>query len=397
MATNAIRWTISDRGRCARLIAALLICLSLASGQADAAEPGAPADLGDGWKTAAPEKSGFDTAKLEKLDADIRAGMHGNIHAVLIERNGALVYERYYEGPDENWGDPLGVRKSGPAELHDLRSVTKSVTSLLLGIALGEDFERDLGMPLPELFPEYRQIMVPEAANVTLEDVLTMRSGLQWNEMHVPYTSPENDEVRMIRSADPIALVLARPVVEKPGTRWDYNGGNTQILSKLIESRTGQRIDRFAESTLFAALGIGNYEWRRGFWGPEFAPSAASGLRLGPRDLAKIGSLVLNDGKWNGTQVVPEAWMHASLERRVAAVPWLAGTGIGYGFMWYTGPLDPATGPDIAMAIGYGQQRLFVVPELGLSVTVLAALYRDNRHQEAGKIFRRILAAQKRP
>ena len=354
----------------------------------------APAKLSDGWPVAQPQEAGLDVNQLSNLVEEIKAGGFANVHAVIVEYKGKLVVEQYWEGPDEDWGTPLGLVSHGPETMHDLRSVTKSVTSLLLGIALGEKFHEALEQPITSFFPEVNTFG-NGLENVTLHHVLTMTAGIRWNEMEVPYTRPENDEIRMYYSKDPIRMVLERDGVEKPGERWYYNGGLTQVTAGVIERLTGKRMDQFAEEVLFGPLGIDDLQWRRSTqWSSDTSPSAASGLRLRARDLAKIASLVLNNGKWQGTQIVPSQWIETSTRRHVRDNPWGPPGVYGYGYFWFPGTLN--SGIDTVRAVGNGDQRIFVLPELGISIVVLAGNYNKFSHVSGERIMGRILSALRR-
>ena len=318
----------------------LLIGLGLGGGgfsanaqSTDAATYSPPVQREDGWPVAAAGTAGFNEASLAALTQAIRDGKHLNTHAVLVEKAGRLVYEAYFEGADERWGDPLGNVVFDHQTLHDLRSVSKSVTSALLGIALGGDYETALATPLPAYFPDLKHRFGPDLGQVTLHHALTMTAGLEWNEMTVPYTNPSNDENQLYYTEDPVGMVLSRPLRDPPGSTWYYNGGLTQVLAGLIERKTGKPLDRFAEEALFAPLGISKYEWRRF----RRSPNAASGLRLTARDLAKIGSVFLHQGRWQGQQVIPPEWVALSTERHVQDIPWGPRGVYGYGFMWYPG------------------------------------------------------------
>ena len=208
------------------------------------------------------------------------------------------MYEQYFAGSDERWGQPLGRRVFDRDSLHDLRSVSKSVTSALLGIALSTDFDTALGRPIGSFFPQLK--LRPVLGAVTLEHVLTMTAGLEWNEITVPNTDPKNDELQMSNVEDPIELVLSRPLREKPGTAWYYNGGLTQVLAGVVMQITGKPFDTYAKEALFAPLGVTQYEWiGPPKWDPHM-PSAASGLRMRARDLARFGSVFLHRGTWAG-------------------------------------------------------------------------------------------------
>jgi len=263
----------------------------------------APAALGDGWVVGKPSEAGLDPAALSAFVSEIEKGVLPNVHAVLIERNGRLVFERYWPGQDESWGRSLGRVDHGLDTQHDLRSVTKSVTSALLGIALGDAVEDALARPIASFFPN-REALGVGLDTVTLHHVLTMTAGLEWNEMEVPYTDNDNDEIRLYFTDDPVGLVLSREIRDTPGSRWYYNGGLTQVTAGVIEHLTGKTLDKYAEEVLFGPLGITNYTWHRVrcLEGEQFAqcrirPSTGSGqdrLRLpaqrpvaGPPDRAR--------------------------------------------------------------------------------------------------------------
>ena len=263
------------------------------------------------WEIRNPKDAGFQQTALDRVTAEIKSGAFPNTHAVLIEYDGSLVYEQYFAGTDERWGQPLGRRVFDAASLHDLRSASKSVTSAVLGIALAADFDQALARPIGSFFPDRK--LRPELNAVTLHHVLTMTAGLEWNEMTVPYTDPRNDELQMSSVKDPIELVLSRPLREKPGTVWYYNGGLTEVLAGVVRQITGKALDAYAKVALFAPLGITQYEWiGDSKWDPPM-PAAASGLRMRARDLARFGSVYLHGGQWHGRQIVPAAWVERSM------------------------------------------------------------------------------------
>lgn len=376
------------------LFCLLAICLSFSVA---AQETGiAPAALGDGWAVAEPAEAGLDAVAIADLVEKIDSGWIPNVHALLIEHRGRLVFERYWPGEDENWGQPLGRVDHGPTTQHDLRSVTKSVTSVLLGIALGDSAVDALERPITTYFPD-REALGSELDAVTLHHVLTMTAGLEWNEMVLPYTDSRNDEVRLYYTDDPIGQVLARRVRDTPGSRWNYNGGLTQLTAGVIENLTGKILDEYAEEVLFGPLGITEYTWQRsGLWSSDISPSAASGLRLRARDLAKIASIILHDGKWQGRQIVPAAWIAASTARHVDDIPWSPGV-YGYGYFWYPGRLNDGRtlyyGSKVIRASGNGDQGIFVLPDAGLAITVLAGNYNDFSHGVDQRIMELIVRA----
>ena len=260
---------------------------------------------------------------------------------------------------------------------HDLRSISKSVVSALTGIALSEGAIKSLEQPVIEWFPEYPELNTPDRRRVTIGHVLSMTSGLRWNE-EVPYTDPKNDEIRMTRDAQPLRYALSVPFGTDPGTDFNYNGGLTQVMAAVIERATKTQIEDYARTKLFEPLGITDFEWVGDLAG---MPSGASGLRLRPRDLAKFGSLYLHGGQWNGRQVLPEEWVARSTRRQFRFRPRTGidvGGEFGYGFFWWYNcyPTPPGL-IEARTGVGNGQQRVFVLPGLDMVVTILAGRYND--------------------
>jgi CubicO group peptidase (beta-lactamase class C family) len=325
------------------------------------------------WRPTAPAEAGFPPDLAARLAATVRAGRAPNLHGVVVLRHGRLVLEHYGAGEDRKWSETLGPVAFGPATLHDLRSVTKSVVGLLYGIALAQGRVPPPEAPLLRHFPEYPDLAADAGrARLTVEHALTMTLGLEWRE-DVPYTSAANSEVAMeLRAPDRYRFVLERPVVEAPGARWRYSGGASALVGGLVARGTGQPLPAFARDALFGPLGIPAFEWLAGRDG---VASAASGLRLTPRALARIGQTVLARGRWAGREVVPAAWLAAALRPRVPIAE-----GLDYGYQWYLGVLPAPAGPGARPlrwvgGSGNGGQRLVVVPDLELVVAITAGNY----------------------
>jgi CubicO group peptidase (beta-lactamase class C family) len=359
------------------VLGGLVLLLGLSGCATPSAAPSAearPAVVGDGWETATLEAVGMDRRPIDAMTDMLRRYPDWNVHAVLIERDGRLVYEEHFAGADERWGRPLGRIVFDRQTKHDLRSVTKSVVSALVGIAHGSGTIDSLDRPIVDFFPELGALATPEWRRVSVRHALMMAAGLEWNES-LPYTDPRNDEVGLIRSPDPIRFVLSRAVTTEPGTLWNYNGGLTHLLSAIVQRSTGQPLRDYARAVLFEPLGIDDVDWDGDLGG---MPSAASGLRLRPRDLAKFGSLYLHGGRWGGRQVIPADWVSESVRRHIA-LPAVSAFGIhGYGYQWWHTCYRTAAGTfETHLAVGNGQQRIYVLPQLRLVVTILAGRYND--------------------
>jgi CubicO group peptidase (beta-lactamase class C family) len=325
------------------------------------------------WPVADPESAGLRSEPLREL-VDWLDGSHQvNIHSVLVARHGRLLFEHYRAGEDECWGEPLGNVAHGPNTKHDLRSVTKSVISLLFGIALDRKLIKNIDEAVIDWFPEYPDLRTPEKERISLRHLLMMSAGLDWNE-NVPFTDPRNSEIRMISSADQWRYVLEQPVAMSSGQVWNYNSGCTLLLEAVIAKAAGGGLDDVARELLFEPLGISDFDWTKNF---ETGILEVGGLRLRARDLAKIGQLVLNGGDWNGRQIVSQKWVKESTSAHIGP----ADLTYFYGYQWWLGRslVDGRDVPWIC-AMGHGGQRVFVVPALDLVTVVTAGLYADAAH-----------------
>lgn len=320
----------------------------------------------DDWTTAAPQQAGFAADLADRLDAAARDPRLANLHAVLVARGDRLVAERYYAGTDEAWGRPLGRRAFGPGDLHDLRSVTKSVVGLLYGMALAEGIVPPPDALLLDHFPEYPDLAAdPARRRMTVAHALTMTLGTEWDE-GLSYADPRNSEHAMELAADRYRFALDRPMAAEPGTRWRYNGGASALIGGLIARGSGRALRDYARENLFDPLGITQFEWFRGRDGADLA---ASGLRLRPRDLAKIGRLAVGGGSWDGRQLIPSEWLRASFRAHAETET------LHYGYQWWLGPPTADGGPLWIAGFGNGGQRLFLGPRTGLVVVVMAGNY----------------------
>jgi len=330
------------------MLSLMLLALCLPASAEDAKVCGAPVALNDGWTIAPQAEVGLDPAQLCQLDAFIAQWPKANIHAVVVVRNGKLVMERYFAGEDERWGDTLGRVTYGPELKHDLRSISKSATSLLVGIALGEGKFPALDSSVLDAFPDYADLRTPEKARITFRDLLTMSSGLTWNE-DLPWQDPRNTEAGMVTATDPFRYILS-----------PYSGGGTSLLGETLVRSTGRSLRDYARDKLFLPIDAPDFEWLDA--GVSGRLGAYGSLRLRPRDAAKLGRLLLTDGQWNGKQVVPAVWAAQSIKPRIN------GEGLFfYGYQWWLGRSFHNGGElTWAAGVGLGGQRLYVVPALDL-------------------------------
>jgi CubicO group peptidase (beta-lactamase class C family) len=330
------------------------------------------------WLSIPANEAGFTSDLEARLDQAITDKRVWNLHAVVIVRQGRLVLERYFEGDDNARGSSLGKVAFDADTLHDLRSVSKSVVGLLYGIALSDGKVPPPEAPLFASFPEYADLAADPARNRwTIYNALTMTMGTDWDELSVPYSDPTNSEIAMDMAPDRYRFILGAPVVMEPGQRWIYNGGATALLARIIAKGTGKPLQEFARAALFDSLRIGPTEWYTDRGGEAIA---ASGLRMTPRDLARIGLMMLKGGQWGDRRVVPAEWIARSTSPMVDIDEIRQ-----YGYHWYLGKFafTVSTAPRwdrsrlerFWSAIGNGGQRLFVFPGLDLAVAITAGNY----------------------
>ncbi len=329
---------------------------------------------------ATPESQGMDPAPLEQALGKIRDGQFGDINSLLVLRNDYLVLEEYFS-PEYHGRDYR----------HPAKSITKSVTSALVGIALAQGRIESLQLELPTLFPQFPELGAADSRKrrITLEHLLAMTAGFQWDEFTPGYNSSD----RMVASPDWIAHVLDLPLAHAPGERWTYNSGSSMLLSNILARAVERPVDEFAREVLFDPIGLENYNWSLGKNG---VINTGWGLAMSRRDLARIGVLYLNEGRWQGEQIVPADWVRQSTRTQVLGVddyfPF------AYGYQWWR-LQDPE--PTVAMldvndvffALGFGGQFVFVVPHLELVVVSTAANFADDTKQFFGILREHIFPA----
>jgi CubicO group peptidase (beta-lactamase class C family) len=310
-----------------------------------------PLATGDGWQVGLLPESVADSKLLNELFEQILQGKFHGLDAFLVAQHGELILEEYFY---------LGGRE----RLHSIQSATKSVTSLLFGTARDQGLIKNLDEPLKSYFPQYADSAQASTSSPTLRHALTMSAALDWKE-DIPYSNPENDAVRMNQSSDLYKYVLSKSPdpVDKPGDRFEYNSGLSILLGGVLLHTTGKPADNYARETLFKTLKINHFAWTS--MGGKV--HTGGGLFLRPRDLLKIGQMVLDSGKWNGRQVVSENWIR---ESTAFILPISEGyKDFGYGYQWWRGTVRTDTGTfPVIYASGYGGQMLYIVPDLDLVV-----------------------------
>lgn len=335
------------------------------------AEPEYPADR---WKAAPPDAVKIDVGVLEALDRELASGAHGYVDGMLVVRSGRIVYQNNYpqdydalfEERDQtrgqyNYYDPDWHPYFERGPLHTMQSISKSVTSALIGIAIGRGEIPGVEVKVMQYFGGYDQANLDTRwSEITLRDLLTMTSGIDWDEDTFEYTDPRNTCAGMESSDDWVAYVLDRPMAATPGEKFVYNSGATMLLSHILLRATGKHADAYAIEHLFGPLGIESFYWKRT---PTGLIDAEGGLYLEPGDLARIGLLFARDGVWHQKRILPEGWVSASTAPAVA-VP--ESPNWRYGFQWWLLPYAENPTRYAYTGLGYGGQLLIALPEYDL-------------------------------
>jgi CubicO group peptidase (beta-lactamase class C family) len=334
---------------------------------------------------ASPAQLGISGAVLDSIDREIRAGTYGYVDRMLVIRRGQAVYDKSYRWDyDRIYGDsaratsPLNAHDlTSPynyytpwwhptyrrGDLHTLQSVTKTITSVVIGTAVTRGEFPRLDTPVLSFFDTAKVKNIDaRKRRMTLRHLLTMTGGFDWDE-GLPYVDPHNAAVTMEASYDWVQFTIDRPTAREPGERFNYSSGESQLLSHIFRRATGVDIEEYAARHLFAPLGIERWFWKRT---PAGLVDTEGGLYLEAGDLARIWYLFLRGGQWNGTRVVSEDWVRASVTPAVAVSP-QPGASM-YGLKWWL-HRDPAdTSRFVWAGSGFGGQLPLAFPELDLVV-----------------------------
>jgi CubicO group peptidase (beta-lactamase class C family) len=302
-----------------------------------------------------------------------RLAANSNVHAVLVARRGKLVFERYFRGDEQVPGRLYGHRIENVTfdadTLHNMKSASKSVMSLAVGIAIDQGLIRGVNEPIFNFFPELSDLRSPEKDRIQLVHALTMAMGLKWVEATPATGDYDNDEARMHMASDQCRYVLGLPVTAPAGQAFFYNTGALALVAAVLRKATKRPFDEFVRVNLFDPLGITRLEWER-YRGEA---DAGGGLHLRPRDMAKLGQLILAGGRWKDRQIVSRDWIDASTTWKLEATD-----GQSYGYLWWLGRTK-LNGREVRWigALGRGGQYIRIVPELDLVVAVTAGYYED--------------------
>lgn len=332
-----------------------------------------PEQLVDGIRTATLKDVGVNERNIKAMQDSITGGLYANIHSILILRDNKLVYEKYFPGNDVIRGKgSVGFVDHHRDSLHDIRSVNKSVVSAAVMIAIGQGKIKSTDQRVLSFFPEYAKYDTGMKREITIQHLLNMSAGLEWNE-EISYADTTNSESRMNRSPNAIDFILSRKMADTPGIKFNYSGGCTQLLAAIVEKVAGMEIDSFTEQFLFKPLGINRYTWVKITDGK---PSAPSGLRLRSRDMAKFGLLYLNNGKWNDKQIIPSQLVAQTLKKQIST-PYKDSTyHMEYSNQfWMSAEIRKGKEVSWVQCQGNGGQMVIIDKRLDLVVVITAGTY----------------------
>ncbi|GCF10220.1 serine hydrolase domain-containing protein [Dictyobacter arantiisoli] len=337
------------------------------------------------WQTRAPQAVGFQPDRFVSMQAYIDEYLPG-LHALLIVRNGYLAFEHYYQGFHQN-------------SLNSISSVTKSVISALIGIALAQGQLHSLDQHMLDFFPEIaEQEQDPRKQAITLRHLLSFQTGFT-------ETYPHEFWRDIVHSS------LRRPMVEQPGERFFYDNRSVDILSGILTQVTGMKAAAFADQTLFEILGIWRNEDTRFSWkheetgphmwhadalwdeqdgypwkvSPQGTSTGSFGAHFTARDMAKLGFLYLNHGQWDGTQIIPQDYSAASTHKQSNGGP---PVNANYGYLWW---IEQVQGFQAFFASGFGGKYIYVIPELDLIVVTAASTEQAQKDREQHNKIRALI------
>ena len=299
-----------------------------------------PENLHDGLPVSSLKKMKMDENLLTEMVNKIQKGEYGKVNSVLILRKGKLVFEKYFDGFYTN-------------DLHALMSATKSISSILIGIAVDKGLIKSINQKLLNYYPEYRNKIDHTWNDVTIQNILTMTTGLDISE--------EKYEDFRLRRNDIIQSTLEQKFKFLPGEKFVYLSPPVNLLAGVLIQATGESVQKFAEENLFNPLGITGYKW------PNFKknnyPLMDGSLCLIPRDMAKIGQMILDEGKWNNKQIVSRKWIEESTSPKINVDKIM-----DYGYLWWRIKSQSKPGLNAVFANGLGGQHIIVVPDLSLVI-----------------------------
>ncbi|MDJ0753588.1 MAG: serine hydrolase [Ardenticatenaceae bacterium] len=349
-----------------------------------------PESVDDGLTVGTLDEVNIDAFLIAEAAEGIEGGRYGEVHSLLIYKDGKLVAEEYFSGHDYQWDGPNfhgAVINWDRDAKHIIHSAGKSVTSACIGIAIDEGFIESVDQSIFDYLPDHQHLNVAGKDQITIEHLLTMSSGLEWDEWGTSYASEENDVVALwVDCDDPIACILEKPLVSEPGTSFTYSGGNMIVLGEIIKNATGMDIEAFSADYLFKPMGIEPVEWS---WINDDVLYAGGDQKMTSREMLKFGVTYLNQGVWDGQQIVSSQWVeHSATPYAGPGNSWFnsflrpipPGNSVwgqrGYSYSWWTHQFTES-GEEMPgyWAGGWGGQYIIVFPEQNAVVVFTGGNY----------------------
>jgi CubicO group peptidase (beta-lactamase class C family) len=358
-----------------------------------------PEDIYDGLEVGSLKEVSIDEGMIAKAVGRILLDKYKDLHSMLIYKKNKLVLEEYFQGFRYKWDAPYyrGEWVQWDHSLsHQIMSCTKSVTSACIGIAVENGFIEDVNQSIFDYLPDHQQFNSGQKQDITIEHLLTMTSGLEWDEWHASHGTAANDVDRLFLECynDPLACVLGKPQKHTPGESFTYNGGGIINLGEILKNAAGMDLVAFSRKYFLGPLGIDSVYWDSF---PNGETEAASGLHLRPRDMLKIGATYLNNGVWNGQRIISADWVakSASVYRNNYGIriPIEDSGRNGYGYTWWISEAGSGRNKTLMYrANGWGGQVIMVFPEIEMVVVFTGGNY-TNRSSLFEIIERYVLPA----
>lgn len=340
----------------------------------------------DAWATSTPEAEGINPKIIKDIVKDLRSGVYGSVDQFLLIKNGKAIADYEFnidynaiiaeDGDEHPHLGYIGIDHQynydhtnwhpyyQGTKLHTMQSVTKSVTSAALGIAIDDGLIEGVHVPVSQFFGDYQyDLSDPRKNAITLEDFLTMRSGIKWT-TEGGYGSTEHSTDALEKNDHWIQYTLDQPMDEEPGTVYEYNDGVSVLIGKIARQATGKRMDEWAKERLFDPIGIKDFYWKIT---PDGEADTEGGLYLKTHDIARIGYLFLKNGEWDGKQIISKEWVKSSVTPIVKDTYPRLDFKLGYGYQWWL-PSYGEGKPTIFAGDGYGGQFVMVAPEYDIVI-----------------------------
>jgi CubicO group peptidase (beta-lactamase class C family) len=340
-----------------------------------------PEDIGDGIEVGTLDDVNMDAKPLLNAIDKIAQGRFNEVHSMLIYKNDKLVLEEYFSGHRYQWDAPdyHGEMVEWDKDMfHPIMSCTKSFVSACIGIAIDKGFIDSVQQSIFDYLPNHQQMNYDNREYITIEHLITMTSGLAWDEWSSSHGTSANDIDRLyFECDDPIVCVLEKPWWAVPGELFTYNGGGMVILGEILKNASGMDLEEFSMKYLFEPMGVDSTSWTRY---PNGMIDAGGSLRMTPRDMIKLGITYLNEGIWDGARILASEWVEKS------SFPYRNNTGInipiedsgrnGYAYTWWTSEFTHSF-EKIKMfrAGGWGGQSIMVFPELEMVLVFTGGNY----------------------